>query len=73
MTVWEPIYAELANKIRWSIASTAKSEGWHYSFQDSMALANVLAGDALKLMKIREEKPDYEFDTKAIRKVLTTT
>jgi len=69
---WEPIYAELRNKIRWSVASTAQEAGFNYSFRDSVALATVLAGDALKLMKAREAKPDLRPDEKWIRDLLHT-
>ncbi len=70
---WEVVYAELLNKVRWSISSTASSAGFNYSFQDSMALAHVLAGDGLKLMKVRDKAPDYQFEPKAIRKMLNGT
>ncbi len=71
MPEWEPIYAELQNKIRWSISSTARSAGFNYSFQDSLALATWAAGDALKLMKVRDQKGDYLFNHKAIKNILT--
>lgn len=66
---WEPIYAELLNKIRWAIASTAAG-AFNYSYRDSVALATVLAGDALKLMKKREEKPDLQFTPESVREAI---
>lgn len=66
---WEQIYAELLNKIRWSVASTAAG-AFNYSYRDSLALAQVLAGDALKLMKAREEKPDMRFTPEGVREVI---
>jgi len=56
---WEAIYAELANKLRWSISHTGANAGINYTFQESMNAANYVAGDLLKLMKIKAEKPDY--------------
>jgi len=67
---WEQIYAELLNKIRWSVASTAANIPVNYSYQDSIALSKVLAGDALKLMKAREEKPDLRFTTESVREAI---
>jgi len=62
---WEPIYAELANKLRWSISSTARAAGFNYSFQESMALANYAAGDILRQMKAKNAKPDFMLNTSA--------
>lgn len=67
---WEQIYAELLNKFRWSIASTMAGQGSNYSYQDSVALAGALAGDVLKLMKLREEKPDLRFTEETARKLI---
>tara|TARA_Y100001951_G_C11169277_1_gene199308 strand:- start:423 stop:641 length:219 start_codon:yes stop_codon:yes gene_type:complete len=55
---WEPIYAELANKMRWAIASTAQAAGQNYTFTETMAVANYCAGDVLKFMKLKEQSPD---------------
>jgi len=68
---WEPIYAELLNKFRWSIASTAAGV-CNYSYRDSLALASVAAGDVLKLMKLKEEKPDLQFTAKSVREAIRT-
>ena len=63
---WEPIYAELANKLRWSISSTAAAAGLNYTFAESMACANFAAADLIKLMKVKVEKPDYRIPSKTI-------
>jgi len=66
---WEQIYAELLNKIRWSIASTA-SGVFNYSYTETVALAGVCAGDVLKLMKLKEEKPDLRFTSDGVRELI---
>ncbi len=60
---WEPIYAELANKIRWAISSTGDSAGISYTYRESMAAANMAAGDLLRIMKVKWEKPDFRLTT----------
>lgn len=70
---WEQIYAELLNKIRWAIASTAAGQGYNYTYQDSIALATVLSGDALKFMKLKEEKPDLRATAKEIRTLISAS
>lgn len=67
---WEQIYAELLNKFRWSIASTMASQGFNYSYAESIALAGVLAGDALKLLKLKEEKPDLRITAEGVRDLI---
>lgn len=67
---WEAIYAELANKLRWSISSTGQGAGIRYTFPESMACANYAAADILKIMKIKFEKPDYVVDQKGLKNVL---
>ena len=68
---WEIIYAELMNKIRWAIASTVAG-AFNYSYRDSQALATVLAGDALRLMKMRHEKPDLSLTPESVRALMET-
>ncbi len=60
---WEPIYAELANKIRWAISSTGDSAGISYTYRESMAAANFSASDLLRMMKVKWEKPDFRLTT----------
>lgn len=67
---WEQTYAELLNKFRWSIASTVAGQGFNYSYQESLALAGVLAGDALNLIKLKHEKPDLRINTEVVRNVI---
>ena len=66
------VYAELLNKFRWSVASTAAAQGWNYTYNDSLALASVFAGDAIKLMKAKDEKPDLRLDAAFVREVIRT-
>ena len=63
MKEWQPIYAELANKLRWSISSTAAAAGINYTFQESMACANFAAGSLLDLMKLKAGDPDLMVNT----------
>jgi len=67
---WEQIYAELLNKFRWGIASTMAGQGSNYSYAESIALAGALAGDALRLMKLKEEKPDLRLTTEGVKRIL---
>ena len=67
---WEVVYAELLNKFRWSIASTVAGQGFNYSYQESLALASVLAGDALSLIKLKDEKPDLRVTTEGVRALI---
>lgn len=69
---WEQIYAELLNKFRWSIASTMAGQGFNYSYAESIALAGALAGDALRLMKLKDEKPDLRLSAEDVRRLLRT-
>lgn len=58
--MWEETYAELANKIRWSIASTVSSAGINLPFRTSKGLAGFFASDVLRLLKLLDEKPDLD-------------
>ena len=69
---WEQVYAELLNKIRWSIASTMTGQGFNCSYQESIALASVLAGDALRLIKLRQQKPELRMSVEEVRSLLRT-
>lgn len=69
---WEQVYAELLNKFRWSIASTMAGQGFNYSYQECVALAGALAGDALRLMKLKDEKPDLRLSAEDVRSLLRT-
>jgi hypothetical protein len=64
---WEIIYAELSNKLRWSISSTADAAGFNWSFRESQSVANLLASDALNVMKMRDKNPDTELTTAALK------
>jgi len=70
---WGDIAMELTNKIRWAIGSTlASTPVINLPYTAQMALAAVLANDALTLIKAKNEKPDLVIDRKMIRKVLTS-
>jgi len=71
---WGDIAMELTNKIRWAIGSTlATTPVINLPYTAQMALASVLANDALTLIKAKTEKPDLVIDRKLIRKVLTSS
>lgn len=67
---WGPVYAELSNKFRWSISTTAASMGCNYGFAECTAMGNQLAGDVITLMKLKEEKPDLRFTEKSVKDLL---
>lgn len=71
--MWEETYAELANKIRWSIASSVSSAGINLPFRTSKSLAGFFASDLLRLLKLLEEKPDLDIAelAKSERRTLT--
>jgi len=58
--MWEEIYAELLNKIRWSIASTVSGQGINIPFRTSKGMASLFASDVLRLLKLLEEKPNLD-------------
>lgn len=58
--MWEEVYAELLNKIRWSIASSVAAQGINLPFRTSKGIAGLFAGDVLRLLKLLEEKPDLD-------------
>jgi len=71
---WGDIAMELTNKIRWAIGSTlATTPIINLPYTAQMALASVMAADALTLIKAKTEKPDLVIDRKMIRKVLTSS
>jgi len=56
---WAAVYAELRNKIRWAIGSTAGESGAvSLGFQEQMALAGPLAGEVTEAFKSLYEKPN---------------
>jgi len=70
---WGDFAMELTNKIRWAIGSTlATTPILNLPYTAQMALASVLASDAVTLIKAKNEKPDLHIDRKMIRKVLTS-
>lgn len=71
---WGDVAMELTNKIRWAIGSTlATTPVINLPYTAQMALASVLATDALVVIKAKTEKPDLVIDRKLIRKVLTSS
>ena len=61
ITQWDFVYAELTNKIRWAISSTASQIPLTIPFRDVMSVAGQFAGDVLPILKLMEEKPNYQF------------
>jgi len=57
---WEETYAELANKIRWAIASTVGAAGINLPYRTSKGIATLFASDVLRLLKLLEEKPNLD-------------
>jgi len=68
---WEHVHAELTNKVRWSISTTAAAAGINYTYSEAMACSNVVAGDLVKLMKLKYEKPDLRISVEEVRRILT--
>ena len=50
---WEDVYAELRNKIRWSISSTATSVGISLSYEESLKHAKCAASQVVEDFKTR--------------------
>jgi len=56
---WKDVYAELRNKIRWAIGSTANETGvLTLPFTQQVALSGPLAQDALESLQAIYEKPN---------------
>lgn len=62
---WEIAYAELTNKIRWAISTTANSLGMNIPFREAMGAASPLAADLLEEFKMKHDKPDYQLASRA--------
>ncbi len=71
--MWEETYAELLNKIRWSIATAAPTAGITLPFATSKALASLFASDVVRLLKLLDEKPNLDIAdlAKSERRTLT--
>lgn len=70
---WEQIYAELLNKIRWSIATSAANGGINIPFRTSKGLAGFFASDVLRLLKLKDEKPDLDIAELAAKELRDLT
>lgn len=57
--MWEDLYAELKNKLRWSI-STACAAQFSMSYRASEAVAKPLAQLVIEGLKLKNEKPDLD-------------
>lgn len=68
---WDDVYAELRNKFRWAIATTA-AERFPLTFKESLALASVLAGDTLTVMKRKADSPDFRIDQETASGIYST-
>ncbi len=75
----EDVYAELKNKIRWSITTTMGAQS-NIPFRVSNELARNFAQELLSVFKAKEEKPDldlvahfvhlYQIGTKPLDKIV---
>lgn len=54
---WKSVHAELTNKIRWSISTTAATVPCNVSFPDSQWVASMLANDVLDALKMLSANP----------------
>lgn len=56
---WSDVYAELRNKIRWAIGSTAAETGFmSLAFREQVAMSAPLAQEALERFQAIYEKPN---------------
>lgn len=55
--MWEDLYAEFLNKIRWAISTTAATH-CNLPFRECTAIARPIAHLLVEGLKIKEEKPD---------------
>jgi len=69
--MWKEINSELTNKIRWAIGTTSSSAGFNLSYGEQKAMASVLAGDVLVVMKLKQTSPNYHVTAEAFRKLST--
>jgi len=56
--MWEDIYAELMNKIRWAISSTVAQHS-NMSYRESQACARPFARIIADGLKLQSEAPDF--------------
>lgn len=67
---WKQLQAELTNKMRWALGTSSSSAGFNLSYQESQAIATVLAGDALAALKLKETSPDIRWTAASFRSLL---
>jgi hypothetical protein len=68
---WEEVYAELLNKIRWSISTTTADRGAiSCSFQEAQSVAGVCAGDVLHLLKLKAATPGFTWGRDEVRVIM---
>jgi hypothetical protein len=60
---WAIVYAELTNKIRWAISSTASQIPVNIPFRDAMSVGGEFAGTVLEILKRIHAAPNYKFST----------
>jgi len=65
--MWDDLYAELTNKIRWAIGTAGGSVGCSWSYPVQKAAAASLASDVVAAMKLSESSPDYRWDKQAFQ------
>lgn len=55
--MWEDLYAELSNKIRWAI-STSVAAQFNLPFRECQAIARPLAHLVVEGLKLKDDAPD---------------
>jgi len=65
--VWEDVYPELVNKIRWAICTTFGTPASRYPYGVAQRIATVLAQDAMDTIKLSLTEPGVLLSTGSIR------
>lgn len=65
--VWEDLYPELVNKIRWAITTAFGTPASRYPYGVAQRIATVLSQDVIDLIKLSQEEPGVLSSTSTIR------
>lgn len=65
--IWEDVYPELVNKIRWAICTTFGTPASRYPYGVAQRIATVLAQDAMDTIKLSLTEPGVLSSTGSIR------
>lgn len=66
--VWQDIYPELVNKLRWAICSSFTTPESNYPYGDGQAIATVLSQLIIDLVKEGLESPGLTVSTAGVRR-----